>query len=75
MPFWTPSGGGQAGAALGVQNAVNSLGQASGPVLGGALFVWQMSAPYLLSGALLIVVALVIAWKAIDNRPAPESAV
>jgi len=69
------SGGGQAGAALGVQNAVNSLGQTSGPLLGGALFVWQMSAPYVLSGALLIVVALVIAWKAIDNRPAPESAV
>jgi len=64
----------QAGASLGVQNAVNSLGQASGPLLGGALFVWQMNAPYVLSGALLIAVALVIAWKAIANRPGPESA-
>lgn len=68
-------GGQQAGAALGLQNAVNSLGQASGPLLGGALFVWQMNAPYVLSGALLVAVALVIAWKAIDNPPAPESAV
>jgi DHA1 family multidrug resistance protein-like MFS transporter len=68
-------GGQQAGAALGVQNAVNSLGQASGPLLGGALFVWQMNSPYVLSGALLIAIAVAIAWKAIANRPAPESAV
>ena len=61
-------GGRQAGAALGVQNAVNSLGQASGPLLGGALFVWQMNAPYVLSGALLIGIALAIAWKATDIR-------
>jgi DHA1 family multidrug resistance protein-like MFS transporter len=52
------------GAALGVQNAANSLGQASGPLLGGALFIWQMNAPYLLTGALLTTVALVIGWKA-----------
>lgn len=68
-------GGRQSGAALGVQNAVNSLGQASGLLLGGALFVWQMNAPYLLSGALLIAVALAIAWKGIDHRSSPESAV
>lgn len=67
-------GGQQAGAALGLQNAVNSLGQASGPLLGGVLFVWQMNAPYMLSGALLIAVALGIAWNAIDNPCAPESA-
>jgi DHA1 family multidrug resistance protein-like MFS transporter len=54
----------RAGAALGVQNAANSLGQASGPLLGGALFVWWMNAPYLLTGALLFTVALVIGWKA-----------
>jgi DHA1 family multidrug resistance protein-like MFS transporter len=65
----------QSGAALGVQNAVNSLGQGSGPLLGGALFVWQMNSPYVLSGALLIAIALAIAWKAIANRPTPESAV
>jgi DHA1 family multidrug resistance protein-like MFS transporter len=53
----------QAGVALGAQNAANSLGQAAGPLLGGALFVWQMNAPYLLSGSLLVAVALAIAWK------------
>jgi DHA1 family multidrug resistance protein-like MFS transporter len=56
------------GVALGVQNAANSLGQASGPLLGGALFVWQMNAPYLLTGALLVTVALVIGWKAMDRQ-------
>ena len=51
------------GAALGVYNAANSLGQASGPLLGGALFIWRPNAPYLLTGALLVAVALVIGWK------------
>ena len=64
----------QAGASLGVQNAANSLGQAGGPLLGGLLFVWQINAPYVLSGALLIAVALGIAWNAIDNPYAPKSA-
>lgn len=58
----------QAGASLGIQNAANSLGQASGPLLGGVLFVWQANAPYLLSGALLVVLALVIGWKAIGTH-------
>ena len=55
-------GGGnrRAGIALGAQNAANSFGQASGPLLGGALFVWKMNAPYLLTGALLVTVALII---------------
>ncbi len=58
----------QAGASLGIQNAANSLGQAGGPLLGGVLFIWQINAPYLLSGALLIAFALVIAWKATDRQ-------
>jgi DHA1 family multidrug resistance protein-like MFS transporter len=55
-------GGGsrRTGIALGAQNASNSLGQASGPLLGGALFVWKMNAPYLLTGSLLVTVALTI---------------
>lgn len=53
----------QAGASLGIQNAANSLGQAIGPILGGVLFIWQMNAPYLLSGALLVALALVIGWN------------
>jgi DHA1 family multidrug resistance protein-like MFS transporter len=66
----TSKRGGQrhAGMALGVQNAANSLGQAAGPLVGGALFVRRMDAPYLFSGALLIILALIIAWKAIRNR-------
>jgi DHA1 family multidrug resistance protein-like MFS transporter len=58
----------QAGASLGMQNAVNSLGQAAGPVLGGVLFLWEANAPYLLSGASLIVVSIGIAWKAARKR-------
>jgi len=62
----------QADASLGVQNAANSLGQAGGPLLGGVLFVWQMNAPYLLSGALLVTLALGIAWKVIEKRRMPS---
>lgn len=56
-------GEGQAGVSLGIQNAANSLGQSVGPLLGGLLFIWQPNAPYLLSGASLIALALGIAWK------------
>ena len=62
------SGSRRLGAALGAQNAANSLGQASGPLLGGALLIWQMNAPYLLTGALLVTVALVIGWKAMQVK-------
>ena len=55
----------QAGASLGAQNAANSLGQASGPLLGGVLFIWQVNAPYLFSGAVLLTFACVIGWKAL----------
>ena len=58
----------QAGASLGIQNAANSLGQSVGPLLGGVLFLWQNNAPYLLSGALLIALALGVAWKAVATR-------
>lgn len=68
-------GRGQAGAALGAQNAANSLGQAGGPLAGGALFVWQMDALYALTGALLVAVALVVAWKAVTKCRATASAV
>ena len=56
------------GAALGVQNAANSLGQASAPLLGGALFIWHINAPYLLTGGLLVTVAVVVGWKATDRQ-------
>jgi DHA1 family multidrug resistance protein-like MFS transporter len=56
------------GVALGVQNAANSLGQAGGPLLGSVLFIWQMNAPYLLTGTLLVTVAVAIAWQAMVGR-------
>ena len=56
------------GAALGVHNAANSLGQASGPLLGSALFMWQMNAPYLLTGAVLLAVALLTGWQAMGRQ-------
>jgi DHA1 family multidrug resistance protein-like MFS transporter len=60
------------GAALGIQNAANSLGQVLGPLLGGALFLWQANAPYLLTGALLSAVALVVGWRALGGRLYPR---
>jgi len=55
----------QAGASLGIQNAANSLGQAGGPLAGGALFLWQKNAPYLFSGVVLIGLSVFIAFKVI----------
>ena len=68
------AGGRQAGASLGIQNAANNLGQAGGPLLGGVLFIWQPNAPYLLSGALLLLLALGIAWNVVVKRRATASA-
>jgi DHA1 family multidrug resistance protein-like MFS transporter len=59
------------GTALGTQSAANSLGQTGGPIIGGALFAWQMNAPYLLTAALLVMVALAIALKAWYDRTQP----
>jgi DHA1 family multidrug resistance protein-like MFS transporter len=64
----------QAGASLGIQMAANSLGQAGGPLLGGVLFIWQMSAPYLFSGALLLGLASLIGWRALGARHAARLA-
>lgn len=61
------------GGALAAQNAANSLGQASGPLLGSILFIWQINAPLLLTGALLLVIALIITWKAGSVRTLLES--
>lgn len=58
----------QAGASLGIQNAASSLGQAGGPLLGGLLFIWQINAPYLFGGAVLVSLALVIAFRTITSH-------
>lgn len=66
-------GSGRAGAALGLQNAANSLGQAGGPLLGSALFIWQANAPYLLAGALLVLTAFAIVGKRWMGAARPDS--
>jgi DHA1 family multidrug resistance protein-like MFS transporter len=48
----------QAGAALGLRNAANSLGQAAGAGLGGLLFALSMNAAYVLTGALLVAIGI-----------------
>ena len=68
----TVGGGRRVGTALGAQNAANSVGQGAGPLVGGALFVWQMNLPYFVSGVLLLMIALAVGWKARScNRAAP----
>ena len=56
-------GGQHTGKVLGMQNAANSLGQVSGPVLGGVLFTWQASAPYLFAGVILLGIGLTLGWQ------------
>jgi DHA1 family multidrug resistance protein-like MFS transporter len=54
-------GGKRAGAALGLQSAANSLGQAGGPVAGGLLFVWHANAPFAAAGMLMVGIGFAIA--------------
>ena len=49
----------QTGAALGLRNAANSLGQAAGPALGGLLFALDMRAAYSITGALLVGIGII----------------
>jgi DHA1 family multidrug resistance protein-like MFS transporter len=49
----------QTGAALGLRNAANSLGQAAGPALGGLLFALDMRAAYSITGALLVAIGII----------------
>jgi hypothetical protein len=45
---------------------------ATGPLVGGALalFVWQMNAPYVISGGVLVAIALAVGWNARAGRRA-----
>lgn len=56
--------GKHSGTALGLQSAVNSLGQAGGPLLGGLLLAWYVHVPYLLTSLPLIATAIFIGRKA-----------
>ena len=49
----------QTGAALGLRNAANSLGQAAGPALGGLLFAFDMRAAYSITGAFLAAIGII----------------
>lgn len=49
----------QTGAALGLRNAANSLGQAAGPVLGGLVFALDMRAAYSITGAFLVAIGII----------------
>ena len=46
------------GTVLGMQNAASSLGQVSGPMLGGILLAWRIDAPYLVAGVILLGIGL-----------------
>jgi DHA1 family multidrug resistance protein-like MFS transporter len=46
------------GAALGLRNAANSLGQAAGAGVGGLLFAWNMNFAYPLTGAILAAIGI-----------------
>jgi DHA1 family multidrug resistance protein-like MFS transporter len=62
------------GTALGMQNAANSLGQVSGPLLGAALLNWNSSAPYLFAGVLLLSAGVVAAAKLPISLPCDANA-
>jgi DHA1 family multidrug resistance protein-like MFS transporter len=47
------------GAALGLGNAANSLGQATGAALGGLLFALDMKATYSVTGAFLVLIGMI----------------
>jgi len=47
------------GAALGLGNAANSLGQATGAALGGLLFALDMRATYSVTGAFLVLIGII----------------
>ncbi|GBE01055.1 MAG TPA: MFS transporter [Nitrospirae bacterium] len=60
--------GKHAGAALGLQSAANSLGQAAGPVVGSILFTWNIHLPYLLTAVPLIVTAIIMGRKYLAGK-------
>ena len=55
-------GGSATGAAFGAQSTANGLGQTSGTIVGGALFVWQMHAPFAIASVLLLAIGGLVLW-------------
>jgi len=60
--------GKHSGAALGLQSAANSLGQAGGPLAGSILFTWDIHAPYLLTALPLIIIAIIMGRKILTGK-------
>jgi len=60
--------GKHAGAALGLQTAANSLGQAAGPLMGSILFTWDIHLPYLLTAVTLFITAIILGRKYIAEK-------
>ena len=55
-------GGSATGAGFIAQSTANGLGQTSGTIVGGALFVWQMHAPFAIASALLLAIGGLVIW-------------
>ncbi|MCB0633988.1 MAG: MFS transporter [Lewinella sp.] len=51
------------GSALGLQKSTDGLGQVIGPIAGSWFFTIDTDLPYLLSGSIVIALALLIAWR------------
>jgi DHA1 family multidrug resistance protein-like MFS transporter len=56
-----------AGQELGLQNAANSLGQATGPLVGSVLLLWRTRAPFVVSGVLFVAAASIVGWMAFSH--------
>jgi DHA1 family multidrug resistance protein-like MFS transporter len=55
--------GTQTGTALGLQYSASNIGQVAGPLLGGALFAWQATSPYLLISITLLSIGTLIGLR------------
>lgn len=62
------------GASLGVAQSMNSLGRIVGPIVGGFLYAFGWSLPYLIGAAVMACgLALAVYYNALVSRPAPAN--
>lgn len=73
------SPGADQGGALGVLGSVSGLARVVGPLAAGALFDWNVPAPYLVGGGLFAICLLIlVAWarepaEAVESAPSPPA--